>query len=287
MAQYDRTVEDLGNIVCLEHVNTRVPDQQLAVTYYLMGLGCTRDPYLLVGTTNMWINIGRQQFHLPTHAEAQVLNGHSGLVMPDRGALLERLDGVKDALTGTKYAFAEHNDYVQVTCPWGNEMRVYEPGERFGQMQLGMPYVEVNTPQGTADGIVRFYNEIIGSAAWTSEDNGAACANVSVGDGQTLVYRETADSIPDYDGHHIAVYVSNFSGPHAWLNERGLITEESDQYQYRFQTIVDPDTGEPVAEIEHEVRSLSHAMYQRNLVNRNPAVNFFTYRKGSEIYTPE
>ena len=45
--------------------------------------------------------------------------------------------------------------------------------------------------------------------------------------------------------------------------------------------------GEQLAEIEHEVRSLSHAMYHRNLVNRNPAVNFFTYRKGNEIYTPE
>ena len=45
--------------------------------------------------------------------------------------------------------------------------------------------------------------------------------------------------------------------------------------------------GETLAEIEHEVRSLSHAMYHRNLVNRNPAVNFFTYRKGNEIYTPE
>ena len=30
MAQFDRTEEDLGNIVMLEHVNTRVSDQQLA-----------------------------------------------------------------------------------------------------------------------------------------------------------------------------------------------------------------------------------------------------------------
>ena len=36
MAKYDRTVEDLGNIVNLEHVNTRVSDQQLAITFYLM-----------------------------------------------------------------------------------------------------------------------------------------------------------------------------------------------------------------------------------------------------------
>ena len=43
---------------------------------------------------------------------------------------------------------------------------------------------------------------------------------------------------------------------------------------------------ETLAQLEHEVRSLSHPMYHRHLVNRNPAVNFFTYRKGNEIFTP-
>ena len=107
-----------------------------------------------------------------------------------------------------------------------------------------------------------------------------------MGYNQELRFTETDEPIADYDGHHIAVYVANFSGPHGFLNERDLITEESDQTQYRFQAIVDPDTGETLTELEHEVRSLSHAMYHRNLVNRNPAVNFFTYRKGNEIFTP-
>ena len=80
--------------------------------------------------------------------------------------------------------------------------------------------------------------------------------------------------------------MANFSRPHAWLNERGLITEESDQFQYRFQAIVDPEGGETLYELEHEVRSLSHAMYRRPLVNRNPATNFFTYRRGNEQFSP-
>lgn len=282
MAKFDRSVEDLGNIVSLEHVNTRVPNQQRAVTFYLMGLGCTRDPYLMAGTNNMWINIGRQQFHLPTHAEAQVLNGHSGLVMPDRAALLQRLKSVQDVLAGTQFAYAEHNDYVEVTCPWGNRMRVFEPGERFGAMQLGMPYVEVNTPQGTADGIARFYNGIINSAAWVSEDAGAACANVSVGDGQTLIYRETAEAIPAYDGHHIAVYLADFSGPYEKLLDRGLISEESDQHQYRFLDVIDPESGEALVRIEHEVRSMRHPMYARPLVNRDPRMTNRNYMPGYE-----
>jgi len=52
--QFDRTVEDLGNIVELGHVNVTVPDQTLATAYYLMGLGLTRDPYLMAGLENMW-----------------------------------------------------------------------------------------------------------------------------------------------------------------------------------------------------------------------------------------
>lgn len=63
---YDRAKEDLGNIVMLEHVNVEIPNQQLASEFYLMGLGLTRDPYLFPGTNNMWVNVGKSQFHLPT-----------------------------------------------------------------------------------------------------------------------------------------------------------------------------------------------------------------------------
>ncbi len=58
---FDRTAEDLGNIVELGHVNVRVPDQSKAVAYYIMGLGLTRDPYLMAGLDNMWVNVGRGQ----------------------------------------------------------------------------------------------------------------------------------------------------------------------------------------------------------------------------------
>src|SRR5215475_14259927 len=68
----DRAAEDLGNSIHLEHVNVQIPDQRLAMLFYVTGLGLTRDPYLMVHDGNMWINVGRSQFHLPTGA-AQVL----------------------------------------------------------------------------------------------------------------------------------------------------------------------------------------------------------------------
>jgi hypothetical protein len=55
----DYSEEDIGNIISLEHVNVQVPDQALATLFYVVGLGCTRDPYLNVGLNNMWANYRR------------------------------------------------------------------------------------------------------------------------------------------------------------------------------------------------------------------------------------
>ena len=78
----DHSDEDVGNIVLLENVNLQVPDQSLAIFFYIVGLGLTRDPYFNIGLRNMWANAGEQQFHLPTRP-AQVIQGLSGYVMPD------------------------------------------------------------------------------------------------------------------------------------------------------------------------------------------------------------
>jgi hypothetical protein len=101
-----------------------------------------------------------------------------------------------------------------------------------------------------------------------------------------LRYRETAKEIPAYDGHHIAIYVANFSTPHEMLQKKELITEESDEHQYRFTGIFDPRTGKTLFELEHEVRSLFHPMYARNLTNRNPQQTFFTYVQGRDAFMP-
>src|SRR5205085_1646279 len=92
MAQqlYDRTAEDLGNLVGLEQVNLRINNQGLAHEFYRSGLGLTRDPYMFPGTNNMWVNVGKGQFHLPT-SDPNVLRGHLGLGVPSLQELCERL----------------------------------------------------------------------------------------------------------------------------------------------------------------------------------------------------
>jgi catechol 2,3-dioxygenase-like lactoylglutathione lyase family enzyme len=279
MAKYDRSVEDIGNVVMLEHVNTRVPDQHLATAFYVTGLGLTRDPFIMTGTNNMWINVGRSQFHLPSGGP-QVLRGVTGIVIEGRAQLVERLGDVEKLLSGTRFSWRETEGAVEVTCPWGNRIRIHDPGPEFANTRLGMPYVQLDVPSGVAEGIVRFYREIMATPASVEEVDGAPAARVSVGDGQVLIFREFDEEALAFDGHHIAVYLADFSAPYNKLMERGLITEESDQHQYRFLDIVDPESGDALFRLEHEVRSMRHPMYARPLVNRNPAINNRNYVPG-------
>ncbi|MDH2400925.1 hypothetical protein QCM77_13355 [Bradyrhizobium sp. SSUT18] len=220
--QFDRSAEDLGNAIHFEHVNIQVPDQRLATLFYVTGLGLTRDPYLMVSDTNMWINAGRSQFHLPS-GRPQVLRGHVGLVIAGREALLARLASVAKKLEGTAFAFAEYNDHVEAICPWGNRMRIHQPdAARFGRIALGIPYVEFDVPVGSAARICAFYPEV------------------------------------------------------------NLISREDNRYQYRFCDIVDLDSGKPLFTVEHEVRSATHPMFLRPMVNRNPAINNRNYASGHD-----
>lgn len=281
--RYDRRSQDVGNLLAMEHVNVTVPDQGLAATFYVSGLGLTRDPYMMVGPGNMWVNVGRQQFHLPA-GDPQVFRGHIGVVVPDLDALQSRLARVEKRLAGTAFRWSVTKRHVAVTCPWGNRLRCHAPGSRFGDMPLGLPYVEIPVEPGAAEGICRFYRDVMQTPAAVKRDRGASVAHVRVGRCQTLHFRETAQPIPAYDGHHVAVYVADFSGPHGFLERHGLITQESDEHQYRFQAIVDPDTGTVLCEIEHEVRSLFHPMYERALVNRNAAQSIFAYTRGRDAF---
>ena len=284
---YDRGAENLGNITGLEHVNLEIPDQGLASEFYLMGLGLTRDPYLFPGTNNMWVNVGRtSQFHMPS-GDALVLRGVVGVVIPDRMALLARLESVKPRLKGTKFSYKATNDVVEATCPWGNRFRLHTPdAERFGPINLGIPYVEFDVPTGAAQGIVRFYEEIIGAKAHVEGNGSGKTAVVKCGRHQQLRFKETKEELPEFDGHHLQVYVQDFSAPHDKLAKLDLITEESDRCQYRFEDIVDIDTGKVLFTIEHEIRSMTHPLYLRPLVNRNPAQSNRSYSLGGDAWNP-
>src|ERR1700693_2579936 len=279
--KFDRAAEDLGNSIHLETVTVQVPDQHLATLFYVAALGLTRDPYLMVSDTNMWVNVGRSQFHLPS-GDPQVLRGHTGIVIAGREALLNRLASVAGKLDGTAFAFSEHNDYVEAICPWGNRVRCYEPdAARFGRITLGIPYVEFDVPAGTAKGICAFYPQIMGIPAEIKNGDGTV-ARVKMAKDQYLQFRETDSALPEYDGHHVQIYITNFSAPYRLLSERGLVSQEDNQYQYRFRDIIDPADGRHLFTVEHEVRSATHPMYLRPLINRDPSQTNRTYAAGHD-----
>jgi hypothetical protein len=283
MVEYSE--EDVGNIMLLEHINLQVPDQALATVFYVGGLGLTRDPYLNVGLRNMWVNAGEQQFHLPTRP-AQLINGHIGLVVPDLDALASRLAAVEADLSGSRFRWRTNGDHVLATCPWGNEFRCYPPGGRFGDMGLGIPYVEFLINPGAAETIAAFYAQVFDAPVDVEPASAGTVARVAIGRNQSLYFRETREPLTPYDGHHIAIYIGRFSGPYGWLKRHGLISEDVRNHQFRFQNIVNPGDRGAVFSLEHEVRSLRHPMFRRNFVNRDAAQSQRAYRRGRDALIP-
>ena len=274
---FDRAAEDVGNIVKLEHVNVTMPDQQLATVFYVSGLGLTRDPYLMTGIDNMWVNVGESQFHLPT-GEPQVVRGCIGLVMPDLQALVARCATSPSQLAGTRFSFSS-TATMSTPCPWGNRIRCHAPdAARFGPRTLGMPYVEFDVPAGSV-AIAAFYREILDAPAEVSEQT----AIVAAGARQSLRFRETDAPLPPYDGHHMQIYLADFSGPYQRLLARELVSSETDQHDTGSSTSSTLD-DDAEFEVEHEVRSMRHPLFGRPLVNRNPAQTNRAYVPGRDAF---
>src|SRR5262245_35125880 len=286
---YDRATQDVGNIVLLEHFNCCIDDQRLAVLFYVVGLGATRDPYIFPGMENIWLNFGRTQVHMPSRAmppKAERLRGTAGFVVPSLDELKKRLEHAGKEMkrvmpdVPSKFSFTAKTDCVEATDPWGTRVRCHAPSPEHGPTELGLVYVDFDVPPGTAEGIARFYTEVLRAPARASKGR----AVVPVGKNQKLMYTETKAKQPEYDGHHIQIYIADFSAPYKWLKERDLITMETDESEWRFQWIVDPRDGRKLFQIEHEVRSMRHRLFARPLVNRNPSVTNMNCRTGQDAF---
>jgi len=286
--QYDRAAQAVGNIVHLEHFNCCIDDQRLAVLFYVVGLGATRDPYLFPGMENIWLNFGRTQVHMPSRTvppKAERLRGTAGIVVPSLEDLAKRLDYAGREMKRVvgdvrQFAYTVKKDCIEATDPWGTRIRCHAPSPEYGAIELGIAYVDFDVPAGTAEGIARFYTEVMRSPASAKKGR----ATVAIGRNQKLYFTETKGKLPEYDGHHIQVYIADFSSPYEWLKGRDLITMETDANEWRFQWIVDPRDGRKLFQIEHEVRSMKHHLFNRPLVNRNHAITNMTYQYGQDAF---
>jgi len=286
--QYDRAAESIGNIVHLEHFNCIIDDQRLAVLFYVVGLGGTRDPYIFPGMENIWLNFGRTQVHMPSRTvppRFEVLRGTAGFVVPNLDELAERLEYAGKEMqrvvgSSRNFSFKRKPDCIEATDPWGTRIRCHAPAPEYGRSELGLVYVDFDVPPGTAEGIARFYNEVMKAPAKFARSR----TSVSIGKHQKLIFSETKQPLPEYDGHHVQVYIQDFSTPYEWLKARGLINMETDAHEWRFQWITDPQDGRRLFQIEHEVRSMKHPLFGRPLVNRNPAITNIGYIAGHDAF---
>jgi len=231
--------QDVGNIVFFDHINLEIPDITTAVTFYCEGLGMTRDPFKVSG--NMWLNIGAQQFHLPL-GEAQRMNGIIGLVVPDLGRLESDLKNISESLKHTQFQFYrvaakersastatvavfdfDHIGYtVDVICPWGNHFRIHQHqpklvGYRGG---FGIAYIELFCQHNSSAGIAKYYQEYLGALVST----GTGFSIVTMGPFQQFIFKEVEEKqIIPYDGHHVAIYIANFSSSLTKILKNGLM----------------------------------------------------------------
>ncbi|GKY98060.1 hypothetical protein MPSEU_000764000 [Mayamaea pseudoterrestris] len=155
----------------------------------------------------------------------------------------------------------------------------------------GISYLEFNCPVETAAVIANFYEHVLGAATTVMSDANTTVAIIAIGQidehgrsDQSLVFRETSEPLPPYDGHHVALYVgespSAFDQAYMnceqanviWVNPRfsdAANTIEAARHckQFRFKDIVNLNTGQVVYELEHEVRSMEHECWTATVEN--------------------
>lgn len=308
-------VVDRSTLTLLEHINLNVPDHSRVLPFYFRLLGLGMDPRkagnLLPSAkkATLWANAGASQFHLPK-GEAQRIPGLIGLRFKSLDGLRERLkDGELVDACGMQ-ACEQGPDFVRLTDHYGNRflcragnqptadttwqqpyIRPTETkewnsiAEEYGRDEtdcIGIDFVEFACPLGTADQIALFYDSVLDATTSVLETTSGKTAMIAFGnvdgDGrasQSLLFRETSEEIPIYDGHHVAMYVGESAADFeqafknaqlagvVWVNPRFSDKAEDLEgarhwKQFRFKDIVDIETGKKVFELEHEMRSIEH-----------------------------
>ena len=261
----------VGRILHLEHFNHRVPDQDTATVFFMNGLGLTRDPYQRTDETNMGVNVGFQQLHLPRDGETHRFDGVIGLVVPDLPVIKARLKMLRDKkkFKNTPYRYKElTKKSALVTSPFGTNFRLHQAGSIPFNKPLGMPYIELMIPLGKAKGIVNFYQKVMDSPARLRKAGGQTVAEVVMGPYQHCRFVEKELDSYDLFSFHIAIFVSHFDDTHERLSDLGVEFLTVRDHLRFWDKMVDPDTGEHLLTLMHETRSIYHPDFMHAYTNR-------------------
>lgn len=265
---------EIGGIIHLEHFNFEVLEHDLATAFFINGLGFTRDPYRRTDETNIGINIGLQQFHLPRRGKrTPPFIGEVGLIVPQIPIIKARLDRLDKLgkFDGSEYAIDDVNeDIMRVRTPYGVRLILHRAGSIPFLHPLGLTYVDIPVMPGKAEAVADFYRRVMGAPAEISLLDGEISAVVTFGAHQYVRYRERERD--DYDLHdfHVACYVSNYNEIRDRVVEQGSLKGDGFGQIFFFDEIFDPDNGEMIVRFQQEIRSIYHPDFMRPLVNRWP-----------------
>jgi len=260
---------EIGAVTHFEHVNFSVPDQGPAMLFFCEGLGFTRDPARMVGTRNMWINAGRQQFHMP-RGEAIPFPGEVGVSVKDIKRVHRNMKRIARELKGTEFSIKEVGKTLTCTSPWGHVLRVHQAGQLSGRMPQAISYVNFWVPVGTAKTIADFYEKMVYAPTEVAKRGKHAMAVVTVGANQHFHFIERPDYEPVDHPNHVAIYVTRYREMYRQFKAKKMLMRPDVEEQFRFEKIFNPRSGKIVFSFEHEVRSLYHPDYLKPLTNRVP-----------------
>ncbi|NQW01025.1 MAG: VOC family protein [Rhodospirillales bacterium] len=263
---------EVGGVVHLEHVNFVVADHDLATTFFMGGLGFTRDPYKRADDSNMGVNVGNQQFHLPRRGATPSFPGEIGLVVPDLPGIKNRLARLQamGRFAGTPFAVSDMGNTFHVISPFGIPLRLFAAGTTPSLRPLAISYVDVSIPVGYAKAVVAFYRDMMNCPAVRTVVDGEVTAFVPVGPYQSLRYHER--DLDDYDTHnfHIAIYVTHYNEIREKLSQRDAFMGDGLNQTFFFKGVYEPSSGNQVCPLQHEIRGIYHPDFMRPLVNRWP-----------------
>lgn len=275
LADRRERLPEVGGVLHLEHFNCEVLDHDIVTTFFMAGLGLTRDPYRRTDHRNMGVNIGLQQFHLPRRGmETPPYHGEIGLVVPEFKAMKARLDRLKrdGKFKGTRYAWKMEGRTPVVTAPWGLKLRLQKAGTVPFLRPLGMNYVDVPVEPGLAAPIGGFFSRLMEAPVAMRSIRGERSAVVTMGPFQYARFRER--KLKDYDLYrfHMAYYVSRYNRIRDAVAEQGCMDGKGLGQVFFFSEIFDPENGDTLLEMTQEARSVYHPDFMRPLVNRWPIV---------------
>tara|TARA_B100000029_G_scaffold162573_1_gene158620 strand:+ start:877 stop:1785 length:909 start_codon:yes stop_codon:yes gene_type:complete len=271
---FSKILPEVGGILHLDHINFQVSDHDLATVFFIGGLGLTRDPFRRADETNMGVNVGLQQFHLPRRGATPPFPGLIGLIVPDldiirlRLSRLNKLQKFKD----TPYEANFEDNAAKITSPFGFCIRLHSSKSMHFLKPLGIGYVEIPVPNGVADDILKFYCEVFHSIATIENRDGNKTAAINVGPFQKLYFVEKELDSYELYNFHISFHVTHYNRAREMIKERGALMGTGEGEVFFFDKIFDPETGASIFSMTNEVRSVYHGDYMRPLINRWPII---------------